>query len=186
MDAMSPPIFLPRNQQDDLQPTVYVVTVHNNPSATTPRVQVTAANPGYGPQNPLPPSETTPADTHMHPAFYTSGTGTVTTPADKHDWAAAKQFVPRQNAQPQDTPPAKPVEQTTPSSLSTLTQLLEEIRRTQTCSHCCPTRQANSVRLQRTKSSADGLCYYHRQFGRAALKCRPPCALSDHQPRKTQ
>ena len=179
-DATSIPIFLPRDQRDDLQPSIYVVTVHD-PSTAAPKVQITSVNPGFGPRDPFSPPDTPPTDSYMHPAFYTSATGTVPTTADKQDWANAQQFVPRQNAHRRDAQPAKPAEQPTSTDFSTLAQLLEEIRQTQTCSHCHPAHQASSVKLKPTS-----LCYYHRQFGQAAKKCRQPCSYPNNQLRKTQ
>ena len=186
MDNPSASLHLPRTaQHDNSQPTVYVVTIHNNPSTTTQRVHITTATPDYGPQAiPSSPPGTMPAATQPHPAFCNSEARTTATtlpgadgPTDRGDWAAAKPFVPRQDNSSQDAPPANPVIQTMPSSLSTLTQLLEEIRRTQICTHCRSTRQTNSVRVQRPSCRSNLTpCYYHRQFGQMAMKCKTPYA----------
>ena len=83
-----------------------------------------------------------------------------------------------------DEQPTKPTEEPTPTDFSTLAKLLDEIRQTQQCSHCQPPHRAkvSSVKVHPPST----LCYYHKQFGRAAVKCRTPCSQSGQQPRREQ
>ena len=177
-DTSSIPVYLPRNRRNDQQPSIYVVSVYDGLSTTDPRVEIIPINARI----PSSPPDTPPTDSYMHPAYYPPATGTIPNIADKPGWAETPHFVPGQKSHRPDEQPAKPTEK--PTDFSTLSKLLDEIRQTQQCSHCQPPHRAkvSSVKVHPPST----LCYYHRQFGRAAVKCRTPCSQAGQQPRSKQ
>ena len=177
-DTPSIPVYLPRDRRNDQQPSIYVVSIFDGPPTADPRIEIIPLNT----RAPSSPPDTPPTDPFPHPAYYPPATGTVPNSADKPGWAETPPFVQGQKAHCPDKPPAKPTEE--PVDYSTLSKLLDEIRQAQQCPHCQPPRRAkvSSVRTHPTSS----LCYYHRQFGKGAVKCRAPCSHAGQQPRKKQ
>ena len=183
-DTTPIPILLPRNRRYDQQPTIYVVTVFDDLPSTSPRVEVTPISPGYGAGTPLLPPNTPPTDPYIHPAYYTSATGTIPSKAEAVKEAESEQTAPEQEPHCPAKKTTEPSEEKTPTDFTTLAKLLDEIYQARHCPRCRTTPQAKTC--PKDSHSSSSFCYYHRQFGRSALKCRSPCSLFGQHQSSTQ
>ena len=172
------PVYLPREQRTDQQPSIYVVSIFDGPPTANPRIEIIPLTT----RAPSSPPDTPPTDPFPHPAYYPAATGTVPSSADKPGWAETSPFfVQGQNDHGPDNSPAKPTEDQT--GYPALSKLLNEIRQTQSCPHCQPSHGTKVSSVQ-THSTAS-FCYYHRLFGADATKCRQPCTYPQR-PRKKE
>ena len=162
MDTTPITILLPRNRRYDQQPATYVVTVFADQPSANPRVGVTPIDPGQGAE--------------IHPAYYTSATGTTPSKTETIKEADSEETTPEQKPHcPTETMTETP-SGNTPTDFTALAKLLDEIYPTRHRPRCQTTHQAKPC--SRDPFSSCPSCYYHRHFGHSARKCRTPCSFS--------
>ena len=176
-DTPTIPVYLPREQRTDQQPSIYVVSIFDGPFTANPRIDVIQLNTRASSS----PPDTPPTDPFPNPAYYTPATGTVPNSASKLGWAETPPFVQGQTDHGPDEASAKPTEDK--ADCPALLKLLDEIKQAQSCLHCQPPHKTtvNSVTARSTAIS----CYYHRRFGARARNCRQPCTYPQR-PRKKE
>ena len=172
-------ILLPRNRRYDQQPTTYVVTVFDDLPPTSPKVGVASIGPGHGAETTLLPPNVPSTDPCIHPAYYTPETGTIPDTAESPKEAESEQKAPEQEPHCPTKETTDPSKEKTPTDFTTLAQLLDEIYQARPCPRC------HTIPRAKTRPQ-DTFCYFHRQFGKSAQKCRGPCSFFGQYQSSTQ